>query len=333
MKLSSAMLSLLVCGDLLAPAILNAQVDDFGVPVLPKGGPQQTLGGGLVDIDWNGATAEPTVLIISPANTTQRDVKIFPQTSTADDVVARTTDFVDSHPEFFRIASADLKNLRADDFLDGLAWMIDAEPAYLGIPLLRGYFHLVVTKEGHLMWLRAQLFPSKDLAALDPIPRLAVEEAIAIASEGHEGLREVSPYLYVAFRGAVPFLAWSVTVVTQRNSWQYLIDATTGEVLYIVLAALDLQGNWAFIRGDANGDRTIDLSDAVHILSFLYLGGPLGDCLDASDVNDDGAIDVSDPVSCLSFLFQGGSAPPKPYPRAGLDFTHDPLPCPVLQNL
>ena len=82
----------------------------------------------------------------------------------------------------------------------------------------------------------------------------------------------------------------------------------------------------AFRRGDTNGDGTIDLSDAVFELNFLFLGGETPACPDAGDLNDDGLLDISDPVSSLNFQFLGGEPPPSPGPGAcGPDPTGDAL--------
>jgi hypothetical protein len=82
-----------------------------------------------------------------------------------------------------------------------------------------------------------------------------------------------------------------------------------------------------FVRGRVNGDATIDLSDAVSILGYLFLGGVAPLCLDAADVNDSGILDLSDAVHLLNHLFSGGPAPPSPYPEAGQDSTPDGLDC------
>jgi hypothetical protein len=82
-----------------------------------------------------------------------------------------------------------------------------------------------------------------------------------------------------------------------------------------------------FIRGNANNDSTVDISDAVGILNDLFLGIPsTAPCRDALDTNDSGAVDISDAVYLLSFLFQGGAKVKEPYPAAGTDPTTDPLP-------
>jgi hypothetical protein len=49
-------------------------------------------------------------------------------------------------------------------------------------------------------------------------------------------------------------------------------------------------------------------------------------CLDAADCNDDGTVDISDPIYLLGYLFLGGVAPPAPHPGWGVDPTADALP-------
>ena len=65
------------------------------------------------------------------------------------------------------------------------------------------------------------------------------------------------------------------------------------------------------------GDGSLDLSDAIFVLAFLFLGGPEPECLESADSNDDGALDITDGVHLLNFLFTGGPAPPAPGPPPG----------------
>ena len=82
-----------------------------------------------------------------------------------------------------------------------------------------------------------------------------------------------------------------------------------------------------FIRGDANRDGRLTISDVRPILRHLYEGAPLP-CEDAADVDDDGDITTADVAGLLQFLFVGGSEPPAPYPQEGEDATAtDPLGC------
>lgn len=73
-----------------------------------------------------------------------------------------------------------------------------------------------------------------------------------------------------------------------------------------------------FLRGDANNSGSIGLSDAVVILSYLFLGDR-APCLPACDVNRDEELNIVDPVSLLNYLFHGGPPPPPPYPECDID--------------
>lgn len=80
-----------------------------------------------------------------------------------------------------------------------------------------------------------------------------------------------------------------------------------------------------FVRGNANGDAQVDLSDAVFILQYLFGGGRTPTCVDAADTNDNGVVDLSDPIFMLNFLFQGQASIKPPYPDPGIDSTPDSL--------
>jgi PKD repeat protein len=83
----------------------------------------------------------------------------------------------------------------------------------------------------------------------------------------------------------------------------------------------------SFVRGDSNGDGRIDISDAVAILAYLYLGTFSLDCLDAADADDRGSVELSDAVRILSSLFLDGPAPEPPSPGRGVDPSTDGLGC------
>ncbi len=82
-----------------------------------------------------------------------------------------------------------------------------------------------------------------------------------------------------------------------------------------------------FIRGDSNSDGHVDLSDAIYILHWTFLGEQGPECWDRADANDDGLVDISDPVAILLYLFKGENPPAAPYPDAGFDTTADELTC------
>ena len=82
-----------------------------------------------------------------------------------------------------------------------------------------------------------------------------------------------------------------------------------------------------FIRGDVNQDGTVDLSDAIGALSYLFIGDRGVDCLQAADIDDSGSIDITDVFAVLSYRFLGGAAPPAPFPTCGDDPTPGSLDC------
>ncbi len=82
-----------------------------------------------------------------------------------------------------------------------------------------------------------------------------------------------------------------------------------------------------FIRGDANADMRVDISDAVAVLRHLFGGAAAPPCMRSADANDDGEEDLADAVRILGYLFEHGPVLPAPYPRCGCDRTADALGC------
>lgn len=94
---------------------------------------------------------------------------------------------------------------------------------------------------------------------------------------------------------------------------------------FVLLRFIHAREAARFRRGDANDDGTIDVSDAIRILGFLFLGDDAPPCPDAADATDEGELSMSAAVYVLSFLFQGGPRLPPPFPDCGEDATEDPL--------
>lgn len=82
-----------------------------------------------------------------------------------------------------------------------------------------------------------------------------------------------------------------------------------------------------FLRGDSNNDGNVDLSDAIHSLEHLFLGGPPPSCPDAGDSDDNSLLEIHDAILILDWLFRsrGHLAPPGPE-SCGPDPTEDTLP-------
>lgn len=107
------------------------------------------------------------------------------------------------------------------------------------------------------------------------------------------------------------------------DDWSGTFDSTVlDEATYwIVARAVDSAGNEAtsapvvvdvmnqvaIFPGDVNNDGSVQISDAVALVSHLFSGGVTPTCRKAGDVNDDDLLDVADAVGLLTFLFQGGT--------------------------
>jgi len=61
-------------------------------------------------------------------------------------------------------------------------------------------------------------------------------------------------------------------------------------------------------RGDVDASGVLDITDPINILGRLFLGARI-DCPRASDVNGDLRENITDAIHLLLYLFQGGPAP------------------------
>ena len=97
----------------------------------------------------------------------------------------------------------------------------------------------------------------------------------------------------------------------------------------------DAPGGSTFVRGDANSDGSINLTDGVIPLLYLFSGGAPPACADSADTNDSGNIEITDAIIIFSWLFTGGVAPEEPSPlspgytkaESGEDLTEDDIGC------
>jgi hypothetical protein len=63
------------------------------------------------------------------------------------------------------------------------------------------------------------------------------------------------------------------------------------------------------ICGDANGDLNVNVSDAVFIINYVFVGGDPPSPLACGDANEDCSVGVSDAVWIINYVFVGGPPP------------------------
>ncbi|MCA8960595.1 MAG: hypothetical protein KDC38_08780, partial [Planctomycetes bacterium] len=95
-----------------------------------------------------------------------------------------------------------------------------------------------------------------------------------------------------------------------------------------VLCVVQVSPYSEFVRGDVNRDLEVEIADVIEFLSILFEQDVPGyGCDDALDVDDNGSIQITDAVILLNYLFLTGPDPVAPFPDAGFDPTPDDLGC------
>jgi hypothetical protein len=112
---------------------------------------------------------------------------------------------------------------------------------------------------------------------------------------GHRLGGEFAVNVATAGSQALPAVAASVTNHYHMVAWEGPDADTYG--IYVRSYCL---------KGDANGDATVDIADVFYIINDLFAGGPISNC---SDVNEDGMTDIADVFYLINYLFASGPAP------------------------
>ena len=87
------------------------------------------------------------------------------------------------------------------------------------------------------------------------------------------------------------------------------------------------RGAEGYTRGDADASGDINLTDAVLLLNFLFVGGPEPACRAAADTDRNGRLAMTDAIQILNFLFLGNAEFPAPFPDCGQDPLGELLEC------
>jgi hypothetical protein len=207
--------------------------------------------------------------------------------ATTDEDVQAWSFGVQSDPKFIVVKKYDLDDTVTMTFNGG------AGPAFLSVKILpAGLVMAAVIEDGSTP-------PVETLPPGSGHKLLNIE--YASGPSGAEG--EAYPVRYSNALGDPP-----VQVFLVVNGFEVRPSTLPG------LVSIPLQG---FLRGDVDGNGSIDINDPVAVLNWLFLGGDSPKCMEAADANGTRDVNIADPVYLLSFLFLDGAPPPAPFPECG----------------
>jgi hypothetical protein len=115
-----------------------------------------------------------------------------------------------------------------------------------------------------------------------------------------------SPLVVISIDGPGEYSA-ELGAITHPGSSQLIITAN-GAVSF------DFWGLRPFVAcqgicGDANSDETVNISDAVYIINYVFVGGGPPVPRACGDANSDGTVNISDAVYIINYVFVGGGPP------------------------
>ena len=139
------------------------------------------------------------------------------------------------------------------------------------------------------------------------VVRVPMETDIGAPSAGRDAAREGDSLVSMRLNGEELTLSSDPTPLASGALEQ--IDATGGDVT---------PSEDEFLRGDCNNDAAYNLSDALSVLGFLFLGHQEPECKAACDANGDETLVITDAVFILLNLFSGGESPAPPSGECGV---------------
>ena len=111
---------------------------------------------------------------------------------------------------------------------------------------------------------------------------------------------------------AIPFRAGSahgIYATVQDDSIVSVTIYVDADNNGIVDDTLTIDNQAGYKCGDADGEGTINIADAVYLISYIFSHGPAPAPLEAGDADCDGAITIADVVYLISYIFSHGPEP------------------------
>ncbi|MEZ5357822.1 MAG: dockerin type I domain-containing protein [Candidatus Zixiibacteriota bacterium] len=139
-----------------------------------------------------------------------------------------------------------------------------------------------------------------------------------VAPTGTTELYEIEISADPAFSGTPPYFTYDGIADTAFTMTDAL---SVNSTYYWRINHYDIAGNesgfgaaesFVFIQymcGDANGDLSLNVGDAVYLVNYIFKGGPPPDPIESGDANCDGSTNIGDAVYLVNYIFKGGPAP------------------------
>jgi hypothetical protein len=116
--------------------------------------------------------------------------------------------------------------------------------------------------------------------------------------------------------------------LTHWAAWKSVLATVLDAALVLGVGSLQpVRADAPFLRGDANADGVLSVSDALLVRRWLFNEDSPPTCEDAADFNDDGTPNITDVISIVHYVIRAVDAPPPPVGELGHDPTEDDLSC------
>ncbi len=121
-------------------------------------------------------------------------------------------------------------------------------------------------------------------------------------------------YPHGVFASSVSYFPVADTLYTMtakpQGEYSYKVRARDAQRQYSVYSATaTTYATQYYACGDANGDGSPDVADAVYIINYVFKSGPPPDPSASGDANGDGDVNIADGVYLINYVFKSGPEP------------------------
>lgn len=114
--------------------------------------------------------------------------------------------------------------------------------------------------------------------------------------------------MHFRYNAAPPVTGLNIVDTTRYSTLQFSIATPQGSYAPAIIAStLNVSGG---LRGDANLDGVISVSDPVYLINYIFAGGAAPPVYNG-DADANAVVNVSDAVYLIAHIFNGGPPPPQ----------------------